>query len=146
MNVVPYDPLDIVEGVMKSVLRPTFDPARELRTNGAVHTILVDVAEDDQCYYVWADLPGVRKEEVEVSVLGNQVTLSARVHRTKNVDQGRGKETILRKERYNGELLRTLEFAGEIDDGKSGAEYRDGVLTLTLPKKASSQGKRLAIN
>jgi HSP20 family protein len=147
MNVVPYDPLDLVEGVMKSVLRPTFDAAREFHPNGgAVRTIPVDVAEDDQRYYVWADLPGVRKEDVDVSVLGNQVTLAARVHRTKAVDQGQGKETILRKERLSGALLRTIEFAGEIDDTQASAEYRDGVLTLTLPKKASSQVKRLAIN
>jgi HSP20 family protein len=146
MNVVPYDPLDLVEGVMKSVLRPSFDAAREFRPGGGFRTIPVDVAEDDQRYYVWADLPGVRKEDVDVSVVGNQVTLAARVHRAKAVDQGQGKETILRKERFNGELVRTIEFAGEIDDQHAAAEYRDGVLTLTLPKKASSQVKRLAIN
>jgi HSP20 family protein len=145
MNVVPYDPLELVEGVMKSVLRPSFDAAREYRPNGSFRSIPVDIAEDDRKYYVWAELPGVRKEDLDVSIVGNQVTLSARTTRLKAVDQGQGRETILRKERFTGEMVRTIEFGGEIDDTQSSAELRDGVLALTLPKKASSQVKRLAI-
>jgi len=55
-------------------------------------------------------------------------------------------QRLLRNERWSGQLMRTFEFAGEIDDAKASAEYRDGVLMLTLPKKASAQVKRLTIH
>ena len=146
MNVVPYDPLDIVEGMMKSVLRPSFDAALERRANGAFRTIPLDVAEDDTTYYVWADLPGVNKDDVNVSVQGNQLALTAEIKRLNAVDQGQGKQNVLFSERWTGTMSRTLQFAGEIDDARATAEYKDGVLALTLPKKESSQVKRLAIH
>ena len=146
MNVVPYDPLDIVEGVMKSVLRPSFDAALERRANGQFRTIPLDVAEDDTTYYVWADLPGVNKEDVNVSVQGNQLALTTEIKRQNAVDQGQGKQNLLFRERWTGTMSRTLEFAGEIDDARATAEYKDGVLALTLPKKESSQVKRLTIH
>ena len=146
MDVVAYDPLDLVEGVMKSVLRPSFDAAAARRQSGQARTIPIDVAEDDVTYYVWAELPGVRKEDVNVSVVGNQVTLAAHATSVRPADQGQGPQRLLRNERWSGQLARTFEFAGEIDDAKASAEYRDGVLMLTLPKKASAQVQRLTIH
>lgn len=146
MNVVPYDPLDIVEGVMKSVLRPSFDAFMERRGNGAFRTIPLDVAEDDTTYYVWADLPGVRKEDLNVSVQGNQLALSAQVNGIQPPEKEQGKPSFLFNERWSGQMSRTVEFTGEIDEANATAEYKDGVLALRLPKKPSSQVKRLTIH
>ena len=62
------------------------------------------------------------------------------------VDQGQGAGTFLLNERVTGTLSRQLQFGAEIDDAKAQAEYRDGVLRLTLPKKESAQVKRLSIH
>ena len=146
-NVMRYDPFDLLEGVMKSVLRPGYEAAQSSQTAGtSAAPIPIDVAEDDQSYYVTADMPGVRKEDVNVSVKGNQVSLSAEMKREKAVEQGQGKETILCQERPTGTLSRSVQFAAEIDDSKAEAQYRDGVLTLKLPKKQSAQVKRLSIH
>ena len=151
MNVARYDPFDLFEGVVKSVLRPGFDAAMEGRRNGwtggmpGSTGIPIDVTENDTSYVVWADLPGVAKEDVSVSVLGNQLTLTAERKQEKAVDQGQ-REQLVVNERPYGKMSRQLAFAAEIDDGQAQAVYRDGVLQLTLPKKASAQVKRLAIH
>jgi HSP20 family protein len=146
-NVMRYDPFDLLEGVMKSVLRPGYEAAQSRPTGGSWGApIPIDAAEDERCYYITADLPGVRKEDVNVSIKGNQVSLSAEIKREKAVEQGQGKETVLCAERPTGMLSRSVQFAAEIDDSKAEAQYRDGVLTLKLPKKESAQVKRLSIH
>ena len=147
-NVANYDPFDLLEGVMKSVLRPGYEDALAQRRNGGWNKTLsipVDVVENDQAFIVWADLPGTKKEDVTVSILGNQLSLSAELKREYPIDQGQGKEALLCKERPTGAMSRQLQFASEIDDSKAGAQFRDGVLQLTLPKRESAQVKRIAI-
>jgi HSP20 family protein len=144
-NVMRYDPFDLLEGVMKSVLRPGYESALERR--GPVRNpIPIDVAENENAYLVWADLPGLRKEDVNVAIDGNALTLSAELKQEKAVDQGQGTENWLVNERATGSLTRRIQFAQDIDDGNAKAEYRDGVLALTLPKKAAAQRKRLTIH
>ena len=146
-NIANYDPFDLLEGVLKSVRRPGYDEAGAQRRNGwnRSATISIDVAENDKGFIVWADLPGVRKEDVTVSILGNQLSLSAELKRENSVDQGQGKEVLLCNERPAGVVTRQLQFPAEIDDAKAAAQFRDGVLQLTLPKKESAQVKRISI-
>src|SRR5688572_11035209 len=100
-NVVRYAPFDLLEGVMKSVLRPGYEAARSGQAQGIIP---LDIFEDDRAYHVLADLPGVKKEDVTVSIAGNQLTLSAEVKRERSVEQGQGKETVLLNERQTGTL------------------------------------------
>ncbi|MBK8743033.1 MAG: Hsp20/alpha crystallin family protein [Betaproteobacteria bacterium] len=147
-NITNYDPFDLLEGVMKSVLRPGYEAAVAQRRNGWNRTagIPIDVIENDTAYILWADLPGVKKEDLNVSILGSQLSLAAEVKREHAVDQGQGKEALLCNERPAGIVSRQLQFAAEIDDAKAVAEFRDGVLQLTLPKKESAQIKRISIH
>ena len=147
-NITRYDPFDLLEGVMKSVLRPGYEAALAQQRNGWSRTgsIPVDVVEKDAAYILWADLPGVRKEDVNVSILGNQLSLSAEIKQENAVDQGQGREMFLCNERPVGTFSRQLMFSAEIDDAKATAEFRDGVLQLTLPKKESAQVKRISIH
>ena len=145
-NVVRYDPFDLLEGVMKSVLRPGYEAAQARQSGAWSANIPIDATENDRAYFVLADLPGVKKEDVNVSIIGNQLTLSAEIKQEKAVEQGQGKETVLVNERSAGTLSRTITFAGDIDDAKAEAQFRDGVLRLTLPKKESAQVKRLNIH
>lgn len=106
--------------------------------------IKVDVKEDDKAYTVNAEVPGVKKEDIHVSIDGNIVTLSSEV-KQENKTGGNG-EKMLRSERYYGAISRSFQLPQEIDEKESKAKYDNGVLTLTLPKKATNGGaKRLAI-
>jgi HSP20 family protein len=105
--------------------------------------IRMDVDESPQAYQVKAELPGVKKEDIQVNIDGNFVSINAEIKREKE-DRKDGK--LLRAERYYGSVSRAFTLADEVDDAKVDARFENGVLNLTLPKKASTQAKRIAIH
>jgi HSP20 family protein len=103
----------------------------------------MDVTENDKEYQVRAELPGVKKEEISITIDGNQVAVSAEVKHEKDVKDG---ETVLRAERYYGKVERAFALGQEVDETTAQAKYNDGVLELTLPKKTVVVAKRLAVH
>lgn len=104
--------------------------------------IKIDVKETPAAYTVVAEVPGVAKDDIHVTVEGSVVTLRAEI---KQEDSQNQDEKVLRTERYYGAVARSFQLATEIDNEKSKAKYEDGVLTLTLPKKVALAGQRLNI-
>ena len=103
-------------------------------------SIKIDVTEDDKSYRVAASLPGVKKDDIQVSIDKNEVSISAEVKR--ETTEG---ERVLHSERYYGKTERVFTLAQEIDEAGVQAKYADGVLTLELPKKAPAAAKRVSI-
>ncbi|MDO8413253.1 MAG: Hsp20/alpha crystallin family protein [Gallionellaceae bacterium] len=117
---------------------------RPVRMEGGTEVqIKLDVKEDDNAYTVHAEIPGVSKDEIHVSIEGNQIAISAEVKNEKDVKDG---EKVLRSERYYGKVSRIFTLAQDVDEGASTAKYNNGVLELTLPKKAVTKAKRLEIH
>lgn len=138
MQLARLSPLSEMEDLLRSMGRRStysreFENAMEMR---------LDIAEDDAGYTVDIDIPGVRKEDIEVSVEGNQVAVRAEVSR--ELSQGKGKE--LYSERYSGQAFRNFALPLEVDAAKAKAAYDGGVLRLTLPKKPGASVKRLTIS
>jgi HSP20 family protein len=105
--------------------------------------IKVDVKESGDAYTVQAEIPGVPKEDIQVAVEGNVVSLRAEV---KQQDSSSQDEKTLRSERYYGAVSRSFQLASDIDQAQAKARYENGVLTLTLPKKQAMSGaQRLVI-
>ena len=129
--------LDPFEDALRSLMRPW-------RPEGGDRSpqIRVDVHEDDAAYTIKADIPGVKKEDIDVRVDGNVVTISAEVKRQQE-EKKEGR--VLRSERHYGYASRSFSLASDVDDGKADAKYTDGVLTLKLPKKAQASSKRLSV-
>ncbi len=106
--------------------------------------IKLDVKESNGSYTVQAEIPGVSKDEIHVSLDGNVVTLRAEV---KQQDSSAKDEKVLRSERYFGAVSRSFQLPLEIDQTQAKAKYDMGVLTLTLPKKQPAAGvQRLTID
>jgi HSP20 family protein len=105
-------------------------------------TIRMDVTENDKAYVVYAEVPGAKKEDVHVTIDGNQVAISAETSSRKEQKDG---EKVLRTERSYGKAYRAFTLAQDVDDSSAEAKYVDGVLELTLPKKAASSATRLMI-
>jgi HSP20 family protein len=105
-------------------------------------TIKLDVTEDEKAYHVKAELPGVKKEDVQVEIDGNQVSLTAEINREKDVKKG---ETLVHSERFYGKQFRSFTLGREIDRKAAQAKFRDGVLELTLPKNGSPTAQRLTV-
>ena len=102
--------------------------------------IKMDVSETDQGYTIKAEMPGVQKEDVKIAVDGNRITITAE---TKREEEEKSGETVVRRERYIGQQSRSFALAHEIDDSKAVAKYKDGVLELTLPKRAGDGGRKM---
>ncbi len=89
-----------------------------------------------------AELPGVKKEDIEVSIDGNHIAISAEVKKEHEEKNG---ERVLRSERYYGKFSRSFQLAQDVDESTAQAKYSDGVLQLVLPKKAAVSAKKLYI-
>jgi HSP20 family protein len=126
-----------------SVLRRFFAPVAFDADTPALK-MRIDVSEKDNAYVVKADIPGVRKEDINVRIDGNVVQIDAEVRHEKESKGNGGK--VLRSERYYGTVSRTFSLGQDVDEAKADARYVDGVLTLELPKKASAASKKLAIH
>lgn len=103
----------------------------------------MDIKENDKAYTVHAEIPGVKKEDIHVSIDGNQVTIEAEVKQEKEVKEN---EKVLRSERYYGKVSRAFTLGSDVDEAAAQAKYDNGVLDLTLPKKAASKAKHLEIH
>ncbi len=108
----------------------------------ALATIRMDVSEGDKAYFVHAEVPGASKEDVHVTIDGNQVAISAETNTRKEKKDGK---KVLRTERSYGKAYRAFTLAQDIDDASAEAKYVDGVLELTLPKKTAAASTRLLI-
>lgn len=102
----------------------------------------VDVTENDNAYRVAAELPGMKKEDINVTIDGATVTITAETKREKEAGEG---EKAVWSERYYGKLQRAFTLEHEVDEAGAQARYSDGVLELTLPK-AASPAKRITVN
>ena len=135
-----FDPL--ISDTFDAMFRRFMTPLR-MDFQIPVEDMRVDVTESGESYKVTADLPGVSKDDINVSIDGNMVTIEAEMKRSKETTDKSGK--VLRSERYSGLMSRAFTLTQDVDDTKASAKYEDGVLTLELPKKESIPSKRLAI-
>jgi HSP20 family protein len=145
VNATRFDPFnELVDDLFKGFLvRPVaYDGRGPWGHDSGPVRMKVDVAESNGAYTVTADLPGVKKEDIQVTIDGNQVTLAAEVKREKEVTQD---ERVLHSERTYGKVSRGFTLPQEVDEAKAEAKFRDGVLELTLPKKAAAQRKQISI-
>ncbi|CAG9242995.1 Hsp20/alpha crystallin family protein [Burkholderia sp. AW33-5] len=142
-NMTRYDPFSIepVSDLFQGLFRPLRGMALADEPNLA--SMKIDVTENDKAYTVNAELPGVAKDDIDVQVTGNTVSINAKIERKSEQKDG---ERVIRRERYSGAISRSFSLSGDIDDANATATYQDGVLSLTLPKKAPVGQKKLTIS
>ncbi len=103
----------------------------------------IDASESDSAFTVKADIPGVKKEDINVRVDGNLVQIDAETKSEKEA-KGNGNK-VLRSERHYGSISRSFSLGQDMDEAKVQAKYADGVLTLELPKKAPAPSSKIDI-
>ena len=104
--------------------------------------IKIDVKETPSAYTVVAEVPGVSKEDIHVTVEGSVVTLRAEIQQQDSQGQ---EEKVLLTERYYGAVARSFQLPADVDPAQAKAKYDNGVLTLNLPKKVGTAAQRLNI-
>jgi len=125
-----------LDRVFGSSFGPFFRPLGSLnRWNPAV-----DVYQDNDQFTVYAELPGLKREEIEISLNGDTLTISGeRKHETKP-DQG------FRTERYFGKFQRSLTLPISVNSEKVSATYKDGILKVVLPKVEEAKPKQIPVS
>jgi HSP20 family protein len=137
-NILRYSPAD---AALDDLFRGLF--MRPVRFEGQQDVqIKLDINEDDKAYTIHAEIPGVKKEDIHVTIDGSQVAISAEVKNEKEVKEG---EKVLRSERYYGKVSRSLILDQDVDESTAQAKYNDGVLELSLPKRSSGKTKTITV-
>lgn len=134
-----FDPFTDIDDIFRDFFTL---PALRGNRDTTAPRMRADISETDQAYTVIAEIPGVSKDDIKVSIEGNRVSINAEVKEEKRTeDAGR----VVRSERFYGQQYRSFTLPQEVDDVGAQAKYHDGVLELTLPKKAGTGGKQLSI-
>ena len=131
-----YDPFaEVFPEIFRGLMQPARPQTEALE-------IRIDVSENANQYQVQAEMPGVRKDDINVQIDGNRVSISAEVRRDTEQRQG---ERVLRSERFYGSMSRSFALSSELDEQAVQARFENGVLTLTLPKKQQPAARRITI-
>lgn len=130
--------VDPMEDMFRGLMRPW-----RIAVTDRAPRINVDLNESNGNYLLKAEVPGARKEDIEVRIDGNQVTINAELKRESESPAG---AKVLRSERYLGQCTRSFWLDSAIDESRAEAKYENGVLQLTLPKKSGGSSKRLEIS
>lgn len=144
-NIARFDPFntlmreDPFENMVRDLMPTMF---RSMRRPAEEPPIPIEVQEMENAYLVTAELPGVKKEDIDIGITGNQVTINAETRQEKMATEA--KEWC--SERWYGKFSRTIQLPLEIEEQNAEATYADGLLHLTLPKRASSMAKKLEIH
>jgi len=139
-SLMRFEPLfsEPFEDFFKRVMRPA-----RWEVEAAPMDIKLDVAETEEAYTVKAEMPGMKKDDIHVEIDGNVVAISAESKAEKKVEE---KGKMIRSERYYGSLYRSFTLGHEIDEAAADAKYVDGILELTLPKRATSRVKTVSVH
>lgn len=134
-NLIRRDPFD-------DFFRGFFVRPVDFASQSDAPVLKIDVKEQENGYLVHAEIPGVKKDDIHVAIDGAVVSVSAERREEKDIKEG---ERVLRSERYVGKVSRSFQLPQEIDEARVNAKYSDGVLELSLPRKAAAQARRIAI-
>lgn len=132
------DPFGDFDNLFKGfVMRPVFQGMP------ASPQLKLDVSEDDNAYTIKAEIPGVKKEDIHISVDGNQVSISAEVKQETEKKEGK---KVVHSERYFGQVARSFTLDKEVDQTGASAKYADGVLEAVLPKKKGAAATQIQVS
>ncbi len=135
-DIARFDPFINFDDLMRD-----FAAGRWRNADAAPAYIRIDVSENEQGFEVSADLPGLRKEDIKVSIDGNVVSLATEFKQEKSEKD----DNCLCRERVSGQLSRSFTLPQDVDEAKAQARYDNGVLHLSLPKKANGVQHTLTV-
>jgi HSP20 family protein len=101
----------------------------------------MNITQDDDNFYLRAEVPGIRPDELSISAVRNRVSLAGK----REIQREHERVSYHRKERAEGSFNRTVTLPTEVDAERVEARYGDGILTLTLPKAEEGKPRQIAV-
>jgi HSP20 family protein len=146
MSMMRRDPLEALMPLREAMNRLFEDsfiwPGRLEVFSGRSFPVDVYESKDQQEYIVEASLPGAKPEDISITAMGDTLTIRYTTKREESVE----KQNVVRRERYEGEMTRTISLPTQIDPDKVQATYERGVLTLHVPKSEAAKPKQISVN
>ena len=139
-----FGPRDHFHGLFDRVFDNVLDDSDFVRDGEAGRRTwlpTVDIYESDDAFIATADLPGLSKKDIDVSIEDNVLTVSGERKFEKSDDEG----TFRRVERSYGTFRRSFALPRSVDTAKVEAKFKDGVLTLTLPKSEVAKSRKITV-
>jgi HSP20 family protein len=139
----PFREMVSLRDAMNSLLQDSFvRPGAGLMPGGGGGvTLPLDIAETENEFIVHASLPGVKPEQVQITVHGDTLTIRGE---SKEHEEKKGQNWHIRERRF-GAFQRSVSLNAPIDSDKAKAEFEHGVLTLTLPKAEAAKPKQIKV-
>lgn len=137
----PFHNLSMLQEQVNRLFDTKFSPNGDSSTLSA-WVLSVDVYETENELVIKADVPGATERELDVRVENNMLTIGGE----RKFEQEVKEENYLRMERSYGSFHRTFSLPNTVDTQAIQAKYTDGVLTVTLPKRAESKPKQVKVN
>ena len=148
MNLIRYNPNRWFDQAWDRAVSDLFVPWAAGRASGegrngevAEWAPRVDIREAEGAYQIQADVPGAERDSLKVEVKDNVLTLQGEKRRESSTDT----DGVYRSERSYGSFLRQFALPEEVDGDRIEASYKDGVLSVTLPKKPEAAPRRIAV-
>lgn len=147
MNLVPWKSrgtgLDVFEDLedLQKQMNRIFDVRWPLKGNGDIWAPAVDIIDEKDQIRIKADLPGLKREDIEVSADNGILTIKGEKKEEKEIKE----KDYVRSERYYGAFHRSFSLPSGVDSQKVNASYKDGVLEVTLPKKEEAKPKQVKV-
>ncbi|HHP50524.1 MAG TPA: Hsp20/alpha crystallin family protein [Moorella mulderi] len=141
-GLTPWDPFREIEEFRQRMMewfRPLFPVERRWEVD--FWTPAIEMVEEKDKYVVKADLPGMKKEDIEVSVTQNMFTIKGE----RKIEEQRKDKGYYYCERRYGSFVRSIALPGSVEVDKIKATYKDGVLTVELPKAEEEKGRKIDI-
>lgn len=135
-----WDPFRLIDSLMR--WEPYQGTAAGRRSEGVSFVPRFDVKETPEAFLFKADLPGVNQSDVDISLNGNQLTITGK----REAEQPQASENFFMMERSYGSFSRSFTLPTSADVDKIKADLSYGVLTIELPKRAESQPRKILLN
>lgn len=139
----PFRPVttlrDELDQIFNTAFGQVFGPADQTQSPWVP---AVDLYQNKDSFTVKCELPGLKKEDINISLHDGSLTISGERKREEKKQEGE----VYRTERYEGSFSRSLVLPSKVDAEKINATYKDGVLTVTLPKAEEAKPKQIHVN
>jgi len=147
MNLVKWDPFRELEDVSKRLNRIFGQPPARAEAGNEMLAVAdwapsVDISETESAYLIKGEIPGVKKEDVKISIQDGMLTIQGE-HKQEREEKGK---KFHRVECSYGSFMRSFRVPDDADEGKVKAEFKDGMLNITLPKSAKAKPKAINVS
>lgn len=142
MKIAKWDPEKELSWLKKSIDRLFEDFfGSEVSTYSPTRFPPLEICEDKEAFTAILDLPGFKKDDIQINIEGNILTIKGKREAEKEIKD----KNVLRSERYYGEFTRSINLPSTVMTDKIRAEYKNGVLTLVIPKKEEVKARTINI-